>query len=235
MSASTQAGLRVPPSRRASVNKLALPAVAHTSRPSPGHPLFEDPYSLAVGVGHSRIASVSVFPGCITPVLVVPRAAPFASVVTGVGQQEEPLSLVRGADVSRGDDAALHAIPEPVEVGHNAVHPSSNEGPHVFDDDRARAELRDDALELSPESGPGAGEALPFARLRDVLTRESSTNHLHWLKVRGADSPHVGVPLCGGPVHRQHAAAPRVDLHLPPYGAEPGPLEAQLQPPDARE
>jgi hypothetical protein len=127
--------------------------------------LFEDPYSLAVGVGHSRIASVSVFPGCITPALVVPRAALFASVVTGVGQHEEPLSLVRGADVSRGDDAALHSIPEPVEVGDNSVQPASNEGPHVLDDDRTRAQLADDAMELSPESGPGAGEACAFASL----------------------------------------------------------------------
>lgn len=167
--------------------------------------------------------------------LVVPRAAPFASVVTGVGQHEEPLPLVRGADVSRGDDAALHAIPEPVEVGDNSVQPASNEGPHVFDNDRTGPQFADDAVELSPESGPCAGEACAFAGLRDVLTRESSTNHLHGLKVRCADAPHVIVTHGIWPVHREHATAPMVDLHLPPHGPEPSPLEAKLQATDARE
>lgn len=167
--------------------------------------MFEDPYSLAVGVGHSG------------------------------SDDEEPLPPVRRADVSRGDDAALHTIPEPVEVGDNSVQPASNEGPHVLDDDRAGAQFADDAGEFSPESGPGAGETLPFARLRDVLTREPSTNHLHRFEVRGADAPHVIVPRRVGPVHREHAAAPRIDLHLPPHGPEPSQLEAKLQAADAGE
>jgi hypothetical protein len=50
--------------------------------------LLLEPYSAAVGVGHIRTASVSVVPGCITPVVVVCLAAPFASVVTAVGHQE---------------------------------------------------------------------------------------------------------------------------------------------------
>lgn len=82
--------------------------------------------------------------------VVVPLAAPFASVVTGVGQHEEPLAAVRRADVSGCDDAALHSIPEPVEVGDNSVQPASNEGPHVLDDDRAGAQLADDAREFGP-------------------------------------------------------------------------------------
>lgn len=80
-----------------------------------------------------------------------------------------------------------------------------------------------------------AGEPGPFAGLRDVLAREPSTNHLHRFEVRGADAPHVIVPHGVGPVHREHAAAPWVDLHLPPDGPEPGPFEAKLQSADAGE
>lgn len=79
-----------------------------------------DPYSLAVGVGHSG------------------------------SDEEEPLPPVRGADVSGCDDAALHSIPEPVEVGDNSVQPASNEGPHVLDDDREGAQFPDDAGEFCP-------------------------------------------------------------------------------------
>lgn len=70
-----------------------MPAVANFSRPSPGDPLLLLPYSLAVGVGQSRIASVSVVPECMTPVVVVPRAAALLSVVTGVGQSAARASV----------------------------------------------------------------------------------------------------------------------------------------------
>lgn len=83
----------MPPSRRASVDRLALLAVANFSRPSPGDPLLLLPYSLAVGVGQSRIASVSVVPECMTPVVVVPRAAALLSVVTGAGQSAARASV----------------------------------------------------------------------------------------------------------------------------------------------
>ena len=128
------------------------------------------------------------------------------------------------SDVGGGDDAAFHAIPEPDEVGHNSVHPARNESAHVFDDDATRADLFDDAPHLSPEAGPGSVEPGAFARDRDVLTRESPTNHLHGRQVVRADVAHVSVPDGVGPVHGEHAAAPRVGLDLPRHRAEPGPL-----------
>lgn len=167
--------------------------------------MFEVPYSLAVGVGHSR------------------------------AEDEEPLAAVRGADVGGGDDAGLHSIPDPVEVGRNSVQPARHEGRHVFDDHDAGPQLSDDPEVLAPEAGAGSGEAGVFARDRDVLTRESATNHLDWLKVARADAAHVRVTSGRGPVHREHPAAPGVKLDLPRDGAEPGPFEAKLEPADARE
>jgi hypothetical protein len=128
------------------------------------------------------------------------------------------------SDVGGGDDAALHAIPEPDEVGDNSVHPARNESAHVFDDDATRADLCDDAPHLSPETGPGAVEPGPAACDADVLAREAATNHLHWRQVVRADVAHVSMPDGVGPVHGEHAAAPRVRLDLPRHGAEPGPL-----------
>lgn len=216
ISASTHAGFRMP-------------------RPSPGHPLLLDPYSLAVGVGHSRIASVRLLPGCMTPVVVVPRAELRASVVTGVGHEEEPLATMRRADVGGGDDATLHAIPGGVEVGNNSVQPARNECRNVLDDDRAGSQFFDDAEVLAPEAGARAVEAGVSPGNADVLAWESTTNHLHGLQVVGADVAHVRVTLRVWPMHGEHAAAPRVKLDLPRDRPEPSPLKAKLQPADARE
>lgn len=89
MSVSTHSGFSEPPSWLASVVSDGAPFVAYSSRPSPGHPLFCDPYGVAVGVGHILTASRSVMPSCDvqSSVLAVARRAPLASVVTGVGHR----------------------------------------------------------------------------------------------------------------------------------------------------
>lgn len=165
---------------------------------SPGLPLLLLPYSLAVGVGHSR------------------------------ADDEEPLAAVGRPDVGGGDDARLHSIPKPVEVGRNSVQPARHEGPHVFDDHDPGPKLSDDAKVLAPESGAGSVDACPFARDRHVLTGEAATNHLDGGKVARANVAHVRMTGGARPVLREHSAAPRVKLDLPRNGAEPGPFKAKL-------
>lgn len=167
--------------------------------------------------------------------MVVPRAELRASVVTGVGHEEEPLATMRRADVGGGDDATLHAIPGGVEVGNNSVQPARNECRNVLDDDRAGSQFFDDAEVLAPEAGARAVEAGVSPGNADVLAWESTTNHLHGSQVVRADVAHVRVTLRVGPVHREDAATPRVQLDLPRDRAEPGPLKAKLEASDPRE
>jgi hypothetical protein len=78
-------------------------------------------------------------------------------------------------------------------------------------------------------------EACVFACDADVLAREPATNHLHFVKLRSANTSHVVVPNGLWPVHGEHPATPRVRLDLPQNRTEPSPFQAKLQPSDARE
>lgn len=235
MRASTHAGFKSPPSPRAVVDSEALPFVAYSVLPSPGFPLLLEPYSFAVGVGHSRIASVRLLPGCILPVFVVPRAELRASDATAVGHEEEPLSPVRGADVGGGDDAAFHSIPEPDEAVRNSVQAARNEGRHVFDDHDSGPKLSDDSAELAPESGVLTFEPRAFARNGDVGAGEPSAHDVNRRELRFPNRSDIGKPRGRWPAHREHPATERIDFYLPRDGAEPGPFQAKLEPPDSRE
>lgn len=167
--------------------------------------------------------------------MVVPRAELRESATVAVGHDKQPLSTVGRADVGGGDDARLHSIPKPVEVGRNSVQPTRHEGRHVLDDHDSRAKLSDDASELGPEAGAGAVDACAFARERDVLTGKSATNHLHGSQVVSADEAHVRMTSGRGPVPGEDAAAPRVKLDLPGHGTDARPLKAKLEAADAGE
>jgi hypothetical protein len=143
--ASTHSGFSAPPSTLAVLERLAFPACAYTSRPSPGQPLLLEPYSLAVGVGHSASGALWAF-------VDVPRFARAAAVgAHGVGcNDEQSLASVWRANVRGCEDARLHSIPKPVEVGRNSVQSARHEGRHVFDDHDSGPQLADDACEFSP-------------------------------------------------------------------------------------
>ena len=147
-----------------------------------------------MGVGHIRIASVSVTPSfdAHASVRAVARRAPFASVVTGVGQadatagagdEEEPLSSVRRTNVSGGNDASVDPISEPSEISDNSIQPARNKGRNVFDDDEPRAGFVDDAGELGPETASGIVVAEPFAGVGMSLTGVSAAEDIHGREV----------------------------------------------------
>jgi hypothetical protein len=78
---------------------------------------FDERFSASgavVGVGHIRIASVSIVPGCITPVVVVPFADDLESATVAVGhtfgQEEDPLPPVRCADFRSCEQCRRNAV-----------------------------------------------------------------------------------------------------------------------------
>lgn len=195
-------------------------------------------WSRAIGVRHIRIASVSVVPGCITPVVVVPLAALAASVVTGVGQlrdEEESFSPVGRADVLGRDDSTKDAITELLEPTDNDVHPSCNKRRHVFNDDEPRPDLFDDAPVLEPQPGSFTVEAGAVAGDADVLARESSANKVNVREVVAADRFDICEPLGVREVHGEHAPRERIDLDLPHDGPDASPRQAEFNPADPGE
>jgi hypothetical protein len=174
-----------------------------------------EPYSLAVGVGHMRIASVSDVPGWLLPALVVCRAELSASLRTQVGHNEEAVPLVRRSNVGGGDDAGLDAIAKPCEVADNSVQPARNERRNVFDDDEDGPHFADDARELAPEAGSLAVDPGPLAGGADVLAGESPADDVNASKVCFSDRADIVVSPGLGPMRREHAAAKGIALDLP--------------------
>jgi len=86
----------------------------------------------------------------MTPVVVLVLPPLSASDATAVGHNEQALATMRRADVRGCEDARLHSIPKPVEVGRNSVQPARHEGRHVFDDHDPGTQLADDAGKFSP-------------------------------------------------------------------------------------
>jgi hypothetical protein len=160
ISVSTHSGLSGPPSRRAIVSRLGVPALGRVRFT----PFWLEPYgvalgvghiatavaserddaeplrvrlgpfrSLAVGLGHFRAlritASSRVVPVWLAQLAVraVARRAPFASVTTGVGHNEQPLAAVRRADIRGPQAIPFRIVPSLGQVPEYAIEPSASE------------------------------------------------------------------------------------------------------------
>lgn len=175
---------------------------------------------------HARIASVRLVPWCITPVCVVCRPADFASVVTGVGHNEDALPSVRQADVFGRQKEGTGSVAESLEICSDEREPLCSTGVDVFDEDESRSQLGDDSAVLVPETTPLAGETSSLSGRGDVLTGEASTDEVDRSEVVLSDRSNIFVPFDSGPVLREHGSAERIDLHLPRGVTDAGPFEA---------
>lgn len=132
--------------------------------------------------GHSRIASVSIVPVCITPVVVVPRAEERESLTVEVGhaegQEEEPLALVRRADVRCLRHHARHAETCAIQVSDDLVEAASQMTAHVLAEEPPRAALFGDAQDVRPEVSVIVGAA-PLAGRGEGLAGVSAHHEIH--------------------------------------------------------
>ena len=198
MSCSTHAGLSEPPtcsdsgrefvaapaepdfqSRAVGVAQATPTAVAS---PSPLDALaparFQFPAT--VGVGHILTAALS---GTLASALF-PAPGPRRSELRGVGhgEQEQPLSPVRGAHVGGPDARGTNLVTEASEPPRNHVQPPPLESCDIFDNNRARVEFADDSQVLEPESRPLPGESGPGTRDGDVLAGEPAADDVDGLE-----------------------------------------------------
>lgn len=134
--------------------------VGHAGPPSP---------SLALGVFHVRIASVSIVPGCITPVEVVCRAELRESLSVAVGQDVDPLPPMAGANVACGEQTPLRIEPALGQSAENGGQSASrNKGRHVLQPDEPRVHFAnavedgrpDPSLVIEPGALAGRGPGL---------------------------------------------------------------------------
>lgn len=129
--------------------------------------------------GCNRAASFSAA-SCDTPSLAFARGvAHNVPGAGGVGNDPDPVSLVRRTNGGRGDTMPFRIVPERHEVAEDNVQSLSAKARGVFDDDPRRRDFPDDAGVVFPESTSFSMNALA-ARIRDgdVLTRETPHQYI---------------------------------------------------------
>lgn len=111
--------------------------------------------SVATGVGQARTASVSIVPGCMTPVVVECRAEERESAVVAVGHMdghdEETLTLVRSPDVRSSEQyrrsEVAHLFKVPDHVGESVSQMVGD----VLEEADERLDLANDTSDVWPE------------------------------------------------------------------------------------
>jgi hypothetical protein len=183
--------------RFANVESEGAPLPANASLPSPGHPFCPLPYALAVGVGHCFTSR-----GRFRPPRVGVPFAPLLSEAQGVAHDEDPSSEVRSPNVGGRKRDGSCIVAKSVQRGPHLAQPEGFAAGDVFDDDRGRPELFDDAGELEPEPAARAVKPALLAGCGDVLAGESAANDIDICKgvpsVRSPDVPDIRVPPDGG-------------------------------------
>lgn len=137
-----------------------------------------------VGVGHDRIASVSIMPVCELsgPVVVVALAEERESLVQAVGQtcgqDKEALTSMRRPDVRSSEQKARAPVAQPLKVCLDGGEPEGNMTGDVFEDDQRGLALGDDSSHGGPDV-PWVAAAAALAGDAEGLARVAGCDAIH--------------------------------------------------------
>lgn len=159
----------------------------------------------------------------------------FASLAFGVGNEEQPITLVRGTEGDRRYAIPVRVIPARGQVPENVAHPPIKESCHVFHDEVSGSHHANGSHHLPPESRAGPGQAGAEPGMAKVLARETATQDVDGLKLSIVHLRDVLAALGLGPVAGEHPPAERIELDLPGHRADAGAFKPQLQAADAAE
>lgn len=148
--------------------------------------------------------------------LLIPFWLPPYSVADGVGNHEESITSVRGANGGCWDAIPACIEPHLGQIPEYTVESSASERGNVLHEDVARSKLANDACKFSPEPRLFPFfDPFAFAGERDILTWESTADEVDVFEVVSSDGVDVFMPRDLGPVLRKHLPGIRIDLHLP--------------------
>lgn len=127
----------------------------------------------------------------------------------------------------------LRVIPERGKVSENGEESSPSKSPDVLHEHEAGSKLANETAKLSPESGALTVQAGTLAGEADVLAGESPADGVdpgdpESSKSGSVEGSHVVMDGHLGPMLRQHAPAPGVDL-AEGDGLEPRALESERE------
>jgi len=139
------------------------------------------------------------------------RATAFVLLASGVGNNPNPVSLVRGANGARRNAMPFRVIPDLGQVSENVSHPSTKQRCHVLQDREFWSNHANGSNNMPVESRTGAGQSGALAGERDVLAWEPACDDI-CLAFDEFARRHVAVNWDIWPMFREHALAERIDL-----------------------
>ena len=160
-----------------------------------------------------------------------------------MGDDEDPVPPVRGADGLRWDAVPLRIEPALGQLSENGTEPppsvSRKESWNVLQEHEARSNQANDSHELEEEAGSAGVDAGLLAGDAEVLTGESPADEVDGSDVRFGkallrDLGYVAEVQNAGPVLRQHPARVGINLRLPDDGHARS-LKAEVEPADPAE
>lgn len=182
--------------------------------------------SEALGVGHIPFRAIVSSDGrTAAPGLALWFVPP--ELAAGVGNHEDPVTSVRGANGCRRNAVPLRVIPARGQVSENSLKPPNKERCHVLNKHVPGSNLPNDPGVLSPQSRLFPVNSSAESCCADVLAREPSAEHVTGREVVGADGSHVVEAGDVGPMLREDLGRIRVTLHMK-HGCHAGALEAEL-------
>lgn len=162
-----------------------------------GHSIFasfflpcEPPFPGRHGVGHipRSVALTMTFND-----VIVFRGPPFmrsfiarwastlllSSCATGVGQNPDPVPLMRSSGVGSSEHAPFRIEPHLGQVTEDDIKPARGKEWGIFHEDESRSHFANDSRHLFPEAGAFACDAVASSRCGNVLTGKPSRNHVN--------------------------------------------------------
>jgi len=213
-----------------------------TARPSsfPEGPLLRPSWLKPCGVGHSPCRAIAPKVGLSAAPELAERLKKLPlSTVTGVGNNPNPVPLVRRTNGGSWNAVPFRIKPERGQVPENAVEPSPAKRADVLHDDVEGSKLANKTGVLEPETRSLARKPRALPRDADVLAGEAATDDIDGDAVSNKsvcrEGPHIVIARDAGPVLCENGAAVGLDFAEGDGSESFGPFEPKAETSNAAE
>ena len=149
----------------------------------------------------------------------------------GVGNKENPLAPMRGADRGCGKHFPLRIIPDRGQILQDCLNPCGEQPRHVFNDDIPRPDFFNESRIFMPQPTPCPfRNPFPFPRQAHVLAWEPPAQYIDRGQIRPPQLPDILIYGDARPVPPQYRTAKRIHFTEKTV-LHPGPFQPEVAQP----
>ena len=149
----------------------------------------------------------------------------------GVGNKENPLAPMRGADRGCGKHFPLRIIPDRGQILQDCLNPCGEQPRHVFNDDLPRPDIFNESRIFMPHPAPCPfRNPFPFPRQAHVLAWEPPAQYIDRGQIRPPQLPDILIYGDARPVPPQYRTAKRIHFTEKTV-LHPGPFQPEVAQP----